>query len=81
MQTKDSRPAKFREQQAVRRRRRCAACTYAMTTYEVLDTALIDAEAQLRQMMKVLRGAYDEMGVLIAIYDATCHEVSESTDA
>jgi len=71
LDVKDSRPTTFRASASVRRRRRCAACSYTMTTYEITDTMLIDTEAQLNAVMRSARRDYEELGVMIAIYEQT----------
>jgi hypothetical protein len=70
LQTKDSRPASYnRFGPAVRRRRACTGCGWRCTTYEVMDSALIQMEAQLSASMRAVHQAYDALGALIAAYD------------
>ncbi|HEX8837466.1 MAG TPA: hypothetical protein VF748_11060 [Candidatus Acidoferrum sp.] len=70
MDTKDSRPTTFHGRPSVRRRKRCSKCKWSVTTYEVTDDLIIQSEARLMAVARSLRRTYEDIGVLLAEYDA-----------
>lgn len=74
METKDSRPTDYRGRPSIRRRRRCRRCGWAVTTYEVFDNTLIQADARLSAVMLSLRRAHEAIGVLLASFDVSSED-------
>jgi len=66
MQTRDSRPALFRDQPSVRRRRRCIECSWAITTFEVPVVALAQIESRSTRLLRNLHRAHDALGQLLS---------------
>ncbi len=53
----DSRPTHFNDHPAVRRRRRCRACRFAITTYEIAADVLgSESDLAARIKINVIRG-------------------------
>ncbi len=69
MDVKDSRATHYHNRASIRRRRRCRKCGWALTTYEVMDNAVLKADARLGPVMHSLRRAHEAMGALLETFD------------
>lgn len=69
LRTKDSRPMLYHGYSAVRRRRRCIKCDWAMSTYEVPADQLIELEARL-SIIERARELYEQLGAVLAEHDS-----------
>lgn len=70
MDTKDSRPANYRGDKSVRRRRHCRKCAFRVTTFEVIDRGQQDAEFKVAAMLDAAKRAVDGIQALIDMNEA-----------
>lgn len=71
LEVRDSRPAHFRGDPSIRRRRRCRKCGDRLTTFEVVNDGEEDfRNSRLPKIISAARDAHDALSAMIAIFDA-----------